>query len=182
MTLHSALEALGDPRAEAALLDSTAVRAQRCSPVGPQKGCRARPGCSRGGPGSTARALTGRRGRPLKLMLSAANRHDSPMAWELLKGWPPPRWLAAGPGYDLEALRLWLRQRGAQPVTPFRSSRAGQDPMTRSPARPEMPSNAVSPGSRTSGEGPLAMTAVPTAFLPRPHLPPPHVSGFKPEL
>ena len=83
------LETLGVLHAEAALLDNTAVRARCCASVGPQKGAapdRALPRWPR----QQGPRTHGPAGAPPKLTLSAASRHDCPIAWERLKGWPPP--------------------------------------------------------------------------------------------
>ena len=65
-------------------------------------------------------------------MVTAGNTHDLVGAAELLRRVPTPRRLLADRAYDANKLRLWLAERGCQPVIPPNPTRkhpAAYDPI-----------------------------------------------------
>jgi transposase len=75
-------------------------------------------GRSRGGRTSKIHALTDEIGRPLAFAVTAGNTHDLVGAGQLLHRVPVPRRLIADRSYDARKLRLWLAERGCEPVIP----------------------------------------------------------------
>jgi transposase len=57
-------------------------------------------------------------GRPLALVLTPGQAHDLTGAEMLLKRVPTPAKLLADRAYDAAKLRVWLTQRGCEPVIP----------------------------------------------------------------
>jgi len=76
-------------------------------------------GLSRGGQTTKIHALTDTIGRPFRLMLTAGNVSDNKAAPAFLGA----RYLLADKGYDADALRRSLREKGVTPVIPGRSNR-----------------------------------------------------------
>lgn len=58
-------------------------------------------------------------GRPVRLRLSAGQRHDMDQAEQLLDGLAPGH-VVADKGYDSDPLRQTIRRSGAKPVIPAR--------------------------------------------------------------
>lgn len=85
-------------------------------------------GRSRGGFGSKLHVLTDGKGLPLKVIVSPAQHHDSRYFKPLLQSFSvftqkgylktTPQAVIADRGYDAQALRQYLRQRGIQIVIP----------------------------------------------------------------
>ena len=67
-------------------------------------------------------AVADARGRPLRLALTAGQRHDAPQALPLLLGLAPA-YLIADRGYDSDPLVAALADRGTQAVIPPRRKR-----------------------------------------------------------
>ena len=89
-----------------------------------KKGARAQAiGRSRGGWTTKIHALTDVVGRPFALMLTPGNVADVTAAPALLARMGRARYVLADKGYDADPLRRSLRQAGAVPVIPGRSSR-----------------------------------------------------------
>ena len=51
------------------------------------------------------------------------NTHDAKVAMLAINAVPPSQYLAADKGYDSNALRVWLTERGTTPVIPSKSNR-----------------------------------------------------------
>ncbi|HEX8382086.1 MAG TPA: IS5 family transposase [Sphingomonas sp.] len=119
------LDALVDAGAvtKSTAIDSTYVKAQRAA-FGGKKGAKAQAiGRSRGGWTTKIHALTDVVGRPFALMLTPGNVADVTAAPELLARMGRARYVLGDKGYDADPLRRALRQAGAVPVIPGRSSR-----------------------------------------------------------
>ncbi len=64
-----------------------------------------------------------RKGRPLRFLLTGGNCFDGKAAVPLLNPLPPAKKLLADRGYDCDAFRNWLIQRGTTPVIPGKCNR-----------------------------------------------------------
>ena len=82
-------------------------------------------GRSRGGFSTKIHLLVDALGLPLRLLLTAGQRHDSPQASALLAGFDFER-VIADKGYDSDALLALLAHHDAQAVIPPRRSRIEQ--------------------------------------------------------
>jgi len=88
-----------------------------------KRGARAQAiGPSRGGQTTKVHALTDTIGRPFALTLTPGNVSDITVAPTLLARATGARYVLADKGYDADALRRSLRQAGAVPVIPGRST------------------------------------------------------------
>jgi transposase len=85
-------------------------------------------GNSRGGRTSKLHALTDDAGRPRILLLSAGNINDMSMAEALIQAAGRFERLIADRGYDSNAIRALIAQRGAQTVIPSTTSRRAPIP------------------------------------------------------
>lgn len=88
-------------------------------------------GISRGGRTSKLHALTDSQGRPRVLLLSPGNINDMTMAAELIHAAGPFKRLIADRGYDTNAIRELIAQRGAEAVIPATASRRAPLPYDR---------------------------------------------------
>lgn len=70
-----------------------------------------------------ANALCDEKGRPCVLLLTPGNVHDCKVAQLCIEAMPPSAELVADKGYDSQALREWLVERGTKPVIPPRKNR-----------------------------------------------------------
>ena len=59
-------------------------------------------------------------------MLTPGNTHDAKVAIQTINAVPPSDYLVADKGYDSNALRSWLIERGTTPVIPSKSNRKVQ--------------------------------------------------------
>ena len=110
---------IDDPDNDDILLDSSLVRAPQQAATGKgggQKGDQA-PGCSRGGLTTKIHMAVEGLGRALKLILTAGQRGDAPLASALLDSLSPKRMLA-DKAYDSNALRALIESGGAEVVIP----------------------------------------------------------------
>jgi transposase len=80
-------------------------------------------GISRGGQTTKIHALSDTLGRPVVLKVTAGNVADITMAGTLLAEVRGCRHVLADKGYDSDKLRAVIRDKGARPVIPGRSSR-----------------------------------------------------------
>lgn len=80
-------------------------------------------GRTKGGRNTKLHAVCDEPGRPCALLLTPGNVHDHKVAQACTKAMPPSAELVADKGYDSQALREWLEQRGTQPVIPPRKNR-----------------------------------------------------------
>jgi transposase len=85
-------------------------------------------GTSRGGRTSKLHALTDSRGRPRVLLLSPGNINDMTMAAELIRAAGPFHRLIADRGYDTNAIRSLVAEKGAEAVIPATTSRRAPIP------------------------------------------------------
>ncbi len=83
-------------------------------------------GRTKGGRNSKVHAVCDREGRPLVLLLTPGQVHDCKVARLCLEALPPSAELVADKGYDSQALREWLDQRGTTAVIPPRRNRKVQ--------------------------------------------------------
>ena len=64
-------------------------------------------------------------GRPVRLLLTAGQRHDLDQAESLVEGLAPD-YVVADKGYDSDPLRATIRRQGGNPVIPPRKGRRRQ--------------------------------------------------------
>lgn len=83
-------------------------------------------GRTKGGRNTKLHAVCDDKGRPLVLLLTPGNVHDCKVAQQCIEALPPSADLVADKGYDSQALREWLEQRGTRPVIPPRKNRKVQ--------------------------------------------------------
>ena len=92
-------------------------------------------GTSRGGRTTKLHALTDGTGRPRLLLLSAGNVNDMTMAAALIGAAGRFEHLIADRGYDTNAVRALVAERGAQAVIPSTTSRRSPIPYDRAAYR-----------------------------------------------
>ena len=92
-------------------------------------------GTSRGGRTSKLHAATDETGRPRLILLTAGNASDAATAPALLAALGPFRRLVADCGYDSDAIRRLIAERGAEAVIPPSSPRVRQIPYDRTAYR-----------------------------------------------
>lgn len=63
------------------------------------------------------------KGRPHVLLLTPGNTHDAKVAMLAINAVPASDYLVADKGYDSNAIRKWLIERGTTPVIPAKSNR-----------------------------------------------------------
>jgi transposase len=80
-------------------------------------------GKTKGGRNTKLHAVCDERGRPCVFLLTPGNVHDCKVAKACIAAMPPSAELVADKGYDSQALREWLAERGTQPVIPPRKNR-----------------------------------------------------------
>ena len=85
-------------------------------------------GTSRGGRTSKLHAAADETGRPRLILLTAGNASDAATAPTLLAALGPFRRLVADRGYDSDAIRRLIAERGAEAVIPPSSPRVRQIP------------------------------------------------------
>ncbi|WP_443029504.1 transposase [Sphingopyxis sp. FD7] len=90
--------------------------------------------------------------------MTPGNTHDAKVATLAINAVPPSEYLVADKGYDSNALRAWLIERGTTPAIPARSNRKARIEHDRKIAS-AMTSSACSAASRTGGASPHASTA-----------------------
>jgi transposase len=79
-------------------------------------------GRTKGGRNTKLHAVWDDKGRPFVLLLTSGNTHDCKVAQQCIEALPSSE-LVADKGYDSQALREWLSERGTQPVIPPRKNR-----------------------------------------------------------
>jgi len=75
-------------------------------------------GRTKGGRNTKLHAVCDKKGRPCVLLLTPGNVHDYKVAQLCIKAMPPSAQLVADKGYDSQALREWLDERGTKAVIP----------------------------------------------------------------
>jgi transposase len=83
-------------------------------------------GITKGGRNTKLHAICDEKGRPHVLLLTPGNTHDAKVAILAINAVPPSHYLVADKGYDSNALRSWLIERGTTPVIPSKSNRKVQ--------------------------------------------------------
>jgi transposase len=116
---------IDDPDMESLILDSTVIRAHPCA-AGASKtngGQAAQAlGRSRGGFSTKIHINVDALGNPLRLTLTAGQRHDIIEAGALIDGYEGEH-VIADKSYDADDFRQMIRATGAEPVIPPRSNR-----------------------------------------------------------
>ena len=79
-------------------------------------------GISRGGPTTKIHATVDSKGRPLKLIVTGGQVHDNQAVEELLDTPRPPLAVTADKAYDSNTARQQIKDEGALPVIPSRST------------------------------------------------------------
>lgn len=82
-------------------------------------------GRAKGGWNTKLQAVCDAKGRPHVLLLTPGNVHDCKVARLCIEALPPSAELVADKGYDSQALREWLDERGTEAVIPPRRNRKG---------------------------------------------------------
>lgn len=77
-------------------------------------------GRTKGGRNTKLHAVCDEKGHPCALFLTPGNVHDCKVARLCIEAMPPSAKLVAPKGYDSQALREWLVERGTEPVIPPR--------------------------------------------------------------
>ena len=80
-------------------------------------------GRTKGGRNTKLHAVCDEKGRPCVLLLTPGNVHDCKVARLCIEAMPPSAELVADKGYDSQALREWLVERGTEAVIPPRKNR-----------------------------------------------------------
>ena len=80
-------------------------------------------GRSRGGRNTKIHALADAKGRLLAILLTSGEAHDCPIAERLIRRGKVAKRLIGDKAYDSAELRLWLNDRGTNPVIPNKSNR-----------------------------------------------------------
>lgn len=83
-------------------------------------------GRTKGGRNTKLHAVCDDKGRPLVLLLTPGNVHDCKVAKTCIEALPPSAVLVADKGYDSQALREWLDERGTLAVIALRKNRKVQ--------------------------------------------------------
>ena len=83
-------------------------------------------GITKGGRDTRLHAICDEKGRPHVLLLTSGNTHDAKVAILAINAASPSEYPVADKGYDSNALRSWLIERGATPVIPSKSNRKVQ--------------------------------------------------------
>ena len=88
-------------------------------------------GRSRGGLTTKSHALVDADGLPIRLQLTAGQRHDGPVAEELLDGLNDGDILLANKAYEADAIRDGARERGVWANIPAKSNRRKNLPFSK---------------------------------------------------
>jgi len=120
--IFHALASAGGPPAQV-LIDSSAVKAHRCASGG-KRGERSQAiGRSRGGRTTKIHALTDAKCRPIAFLLTGGHVADCTAGALLLEQMPRSPILHADKGYDSNAIRSQVEERGAMPNIPPKVNR-----------------------------------------------------------
>jgi len=84
-------------------------------------------GIAKGGRNTRLHAICDEKGRPHVLLLTSGNTHDAKVAILAINAAPPSEYPVADKGYDGNALRSWLIERGATPGYPLKVQPQGPD-------------------------------------------------------
>lgn len=80
-------------------------------------------GTTKGGRNTKLHAVCDEKGRPHVLRLTPGNTHVAKVAMLAINAVPPSQYVVVHMGYDSNALRRWLAERGTTPVIPSKSDR-----------------------------------------------------------
>lgn len=105
------------------LLDSTHVKAHRCSAGGKRRARNQAIGRSRGGRTTKLHAISDGLGRPIRFLLTGGQAADCRSAEALLAGLPPRTLVMADRAYDTDAIRRQIEAQGAVPNIPPKATR-----------------------------------------------------------
>ena len=122
LALFQALAKAGGPPAQV-LIDSSAVKAHRSAAGGKGGEKNQAIGRSRGGRTTKIHALTDAECRPLAFMLTGGQVADCTAGADLIKQLPDCDILHADKGYDANAIRRQVEERGAMPNIPPKANR-----------------------------------------------------------
>jgi transposase len=111
-------------------------------------------GRAKGGRNTKPHAFRDDKSRRCVLLLPPGNVHDSKVAPLCIAAMAPSGHLIADKGYDSQALREWLRDRGAESVIPPRKNRKIQYEYDRGSTNNATSSNAFSAASKIGGASP----------------------------
>lgn len=146
-------------------------------------------GRSRGGRTTKIHALTDDLWRPVAFLLTGGNVADCTAGETLLEQLPDTRLVNGDKGYDSNAIRRQISDRGAFANIPPKANRiwkncfspfaSGRTASRRSSTATETPSNACSAASRTSGALQPATTAKPRISSPPFRSPQQSLSGYE---
>ncbi|WP_425516635.1 IS5 family transposase [Sphingobium phenoxybenzoativorans] len=103
-------------------IDSSCIKVHRCAGGG-KGGPWLMIGFTKGGRNTKLHAVCDAKGRPVVLILTPGNVHDCKVAKRCIEAMPPSAKLVADKGYDSQALREWLDERGTEAVIPPRKNR-----------------------------------------------------------
>ena len=117
-----ALASAGGPPAEV-LIDSSAVKAHRCASGGKRGEHNQAIGRSRGGRTTKIHALTDGACRPFAFLLTGGQVADCTAGKRLLKQTPRASVVHADKGYDSNAIRRQIEDKGALPNIPPKANR-----------------------------------------------------------
>ncbi|WP_443020527.1 MULTISPECIES: IS5 family transposase [unclassified Shinella] len=106
-------------------IDSSCIKVHRCAGGG-KGGPWLMIGRTKGGRNTKLHAVCDAKGRPHVLLLTPGNVHDCKVARLCIEALPPTAQLVADKGYDSQALREWLDERGTEAVIPPRRNRKVQ--------------------------------------------------------
>jgi transposase len=125
-------------------------------------------GRTKGGRNTKLHAVCDAIGRPHVLLLTPGNLHDCKVARLCIEALPPTAELVADKGYDSQALREWLDERGTEAVIPRHVETARSSTSTTAPFTSSATSSSVcSAVSRTGVAWPPALIATSkTSWVP----------------
>ena len=109
-------------RAKLHLIDSSMVKAHRAAAGAEGGEAKQAVGISRGGRTSKIHALCDARGRPLRIIVTGGQVHDSRVAGDLIDLSHSPLAVVGDRAYDSRAIRQSIRDEAAVPVIPPRSN------------------------------------------------------------
>ena len=115
--IFSALAGAGDAP-DPLFIDSSCIKIHRCAGGGRGGGVAHGIGRTKGGRNTKLHAVCDEKGRPCVLLLTPGNVHDYKVAQLCIRAMPPSAQLVADKGYDSQALREWLDERGTKAVIP----------------------------------------------------------------
>ena len=120
--LEAIFQGLQQPDMEEVMIDSTCCRAHQASAGARKSSGPQAIGLTRGGLNTKIHAMCDALGNPIRLVLTAGQRHDSKVAVELLKG-VPAKAVIADKAYDSNEIVDHAQGSGMQVVIPAKANR-----------------------------------------------------------